>query len=93
MEYTILKIAGEYQQSPSIFKNNLLAISADHFLKLLRTSANYLLKVFKRGENMDKKEVGDLNLEKNNKTGTQQSYQQDDESLDDEEFDEDGKNY
>lgn len=57
VEYTILKIVEEYMQSPSTFKYSIIVISKEHFLKFLRASANFILKVFKRGGSIDKKEI------------------------------------
>jgi hypothetical protein len=53
LEYTMIKIAEESRLSPETFKKDLHSISKDYFLKVLKISANYVQKVFKRG-NTDK---------------------------------------
>ncbi len=49
----MIKIAEESRLSPETFKKDLHSISKDYFLKVLKISANYVQKVFKRG-NTDK---------------------------------------
>ncbi len=49
----MIKIAEESRMSPETFKKDLNSISKDYFLKVLKISANYVQKVFKRG-NTDK---------------------------------------
>ena len=57
VEYTIFKIVEEYLQCPATFNYNIVAISKEHFLKFLRASANYILKVFKKTDHVVKKDL------------------------------------
>ncbi len=45
----MIKIAEESRLTPEAFQKDLHSISKDYFLKVLRISANYVQKVFKRG--------------------------------------------
>ena len=66
LEFTILKIVEEYLQCPQTFKYNLKSISKEHYLKFLRASSNYILKVFKRVDMVNVNE-GDKKLEDDEK--------------------------
>ena len=57
LEYTMIKMAEESQRSPESFKKNLIAISKEYFVKILRISSNYLQKVFKSTEIVGKKDL------------------------------------